>query len=226
MTDNEDMKIGERIKQVRKERRLTQVALAKIAKVQQSTIADLERGRTEKTTSLVEIAYALGVNPAWLSSGKGRKEAVIPTYSTANGSLEQSNISPTKIAIGGRVPLISLVAAGNWEDVVDNYAPGQADEWIATTVAIKQHTYALRVQGDSMEPKFPDGAIIIVEPEDEARHGSYVIVRQNGTEATFKQLVVDGGRKYLKPLNERYPIMQMNQDAVICGVVKQMVMDI
>lgn len=131
-----------------------------------------------------------------------------------------------KIPLRRKVPLISLVAAGNWSESVDNFQPGNADEWIATTIQVKQHTYALRVQGDSMEPRFPNGAIIIVEPEDEARNGSYVIVRQNGSEATFKQLIYDGGQAYLKPLNDRYPIMQMRPDAVICGVVKQMVMDV
>ena len=95
-----------------------------------------------------------------------------------------------------------------------------------TTVPVKRHTYALRVEGDSMEPRFPNGAILIVEPEAEAKNGSYVIVRQNGTDATFKQLVHDGGRWYLKPVNPRYPIMELAEDAVLCGVVKQMVMDV
>lgn len=131
-----------------------------------------------------------------------------------------------KIPLRGRVPLIGWVEAGNWSDVVDNYAPGSAEAWIDTTVPVKRHTYALKVQGDSMEPRFPDGVTIIIEPEEEARNGSYVIVRQNGSDATFKQLVYDGSQAYLKPINSRYPIMQMAPDAVICGVVKQMIMDV
>ena len=130
------------------------------------------------------------------------------------------------VPLRGRVPLISLVAAGNWSEAVDNFLLSNADEWVDTTITVRRHTYALRVQGDSMEPKFPDGAIIIVEPEAEARLGSFVIARQNGSDATFKQLVIDGGQSYLKPLNDRYPIMPMRDDAVICGVVKQMVMDV
>lgn len=224
------MTIGQRIKQERKARKLTQVELAKASKVQQSTIADLERGRTSGTPSTPQIAQALGVNAYWLATGKGQKE---PGYgaSSSNGGIQDAGNISQKLAIGGRVPLISLVAAGNWGEAVNNLEPGQADEWIATTVTVKKHTYALRVQGDSMvsasgKYSFPDGAIIIVEPEEEARHGSFVIVRQNGSEATFKQLVHDGGQMYLKPLNDRYPIMPMRPDAVICGVVKQMVMDV
>jgi SOS-response transcriptional repressor LexA len=116
--------------------------------------------------------------------------------------------------------------ASRWRESVDNYAIREQHEWVATTIEVRKHTYALRVQGDSMEPKFPDGAILIVEPEEEPKNGSFVIVRQNGAEATFKQLILDGGVAYLKPLNPRYPILQMAEDAVICGVVKQVVMNV
>lgn len=69
------MNIGERIKATRKELGLTQVELAKMAKVHQSTIADLERGRTVSTLSLTQIADALKINSTWLSTGIGSKSA-------------------------------------------------------------------------------------------------------------------------------------------------------
>jgi SOS-response transcriptional repressor LexA len=159
------------------------------------------------------------------SARKIEEKANKPRYWLDGKPEIRANVSE-KIPLGRRVPLISYVAAGNWSEAVDNFAPGNADVWIDTTITVRKHTYALRVQGDSMEPKFPDGAIIIIEPEEEARNGSFVIVRQNGTEATFKQLVYDGAQAYLKPMNSRYPIMPMLPDAVICGVVKQMVMDV
>jgi len=137
----------------------------------------------------------------------------------------QSNVSQTIIATR-RVPLISLVAAGTWSEAMDNFQVGDAQEWIETTASVTSGAYALRVEGDSMEPKFPHGAILIVDPNEVARNGSYVIVRQNGSDATFKQLVIDGGESYLRPLNDRYPIMAMRKDAVICGVVKRVEMDV
>lgn len=137
----------------------------------------------------------------------------------------QSNVSHTKIATR-RIPLISLVAAGTWCEAIDTFQVGDAQEWIETTANITKSGYALRVEGDSMEPKFPHGAILIVDPNEQARNGSFVIVRQNGSDATFKQLVMDGGQSYLKPLNDRYPIMAMRPDAVICGVVKRVEMDV
>jgi SOS-response transcriptional repressor LexA len=136
--------------------------------------------------------------------------------------------------IKGKVPLISWVQAGAWSTAVDNLHPGDAEEWIPTTVPIHQHTYALRVKGDSMtnpagDPSFPDGSIIIVEPDAigdaERMLNQFVIVKRTADdEATFKQLVKDAGRYYLKPLNPRYPMLELREDDVFCGVVRERVM--
>ena len=72
-----------------------------------------------------------------------------------------------------------------------------------------------------MEPEFPDGTVIIVEPDMQADPGDFVVVRANGgLECTFKQLMKDGNDWYLKPINDRYPIKPMPKDAVIIGVVR------
>lgn len=137
--------------------------------------------------------------------------------------------------IKGRVPIISWVQAGAFAAVVDNFQPGDADEWEETTVPIHKHTYALRVRGDSMtnpngEPTFPNGQVIIVEPDaidslDKLASSpltSLVIVkRAQDDEATFKQLVKDAGRYWLKPLNPQYQMIELREDDVICGVVRQ-----
>jgi SOS-response transcriptional repressor LexA len=83
-------------------------------------------------------------------------------------------------------------------------------------------TYVLRVQGHSMEPRFTEGELIFVDPDAEAHHGSFVVVRlDDAHQATFKQLVIEGGRRYLRPLNERWPdpIIEINGHATLCGVV-------
>lgn len=124
------------------------------------------------------------------------------------------------------LPLISWVRAGHWSEVTDPFAPGEYEARVAATKVHSPRSFALRVIGDSMEPEFPEGIIITIDPLRAAQHKSFVIVRQNGdTEATFKQLMIEGGRRYLKPLNQRYPIMEMSEDAVIVGVVRQQIRD-
>ncbi len=64
--------------------------------------------------------------------------------------------------------------------------------------------FALRVIGDSMEPEFKDGAIIIIEPAGVVENGSYVLAVQ-GDEYIFRQLVMEGDKHFIKPLNDNYP---------------------
>lgn len=122
----------------------------------------------------------------------------------------------------GVVPLISWVQAGDWSEATDLMQPGVAEDWIETGVKVLAHTFALRVRGDSMEPEFVDGTILVVEPELEANPGDYVIAKNGDGEATFKQLIRDGGDFYLKPLNDRYPIKPLG-NARIIGVVREAV---
>jgi phage repressor protein C with HTH and peptisase S24 domain len=80
--------------------------------------------------------------------------------------------------------------------------------------------YALRVLGDSMEPEFADGCVIIVDPGSAPRDGSYVIVEFAG-DVFFRQLVIDGERRYLRPLNPKYGGFELTPPYVIRGSVAQ-----
>jgi len=80
--------------------------------------------------------------------------------------------------------------------------------------------YALRVVGDSMEPEFADGCVVIVDPGYTPRDGSYVIVEFAG-DVFFRQLVFDGERRFLKPLNSKYGGFELIPPYAIRGGVVQ-----
>lgn len=92
-------------------------------------------------------------------------------------------------------------------------------EMISTSVPVNRYTFALRVTGDSMEPEFTEGMVLIIEPELDPLPGDFVIAKNGGDETTFKQLVKDGTEWYLKPLNPRYPIKALG-DSRIIGVLR------
>jgi SOS-response transcriptional repressor LexA len=121
------------------------------------------------------------------------------------------------------VPVVSEVEAGDYT-VIDNFKPHPKFDTVPVSVPVQRHTYALRVRGDSMVSEtgdsFPDGSLIIVEPELQALPGDYVIVRNSEHETTFKQLIKDGGELLLKPLNLRYPIRPLGR-ATVVGVVRE-----
>jgi phage repressor protein C with HTH and peptisase S24 domain len=81
--------------------------------------------------------------------------------------------------------------------------------------------YALRVVGDSMAPEFADGCVVIVDPGHQPRDGSYLIVEYAG-DVFFRQLVVDGERRFLRPLNPAYGSFELLPPyRVLGGVVQQ-----
>lgn len=127
----------------------------------------------------------------------------------------------------GRCPVISRVQAGAWTEAVDIYEPGYAEEWLLCPVKHGKHTFVLKVEGESMfspsEPKsFRPGDYIFVDPDRQPENGSLVIAKKDSeAAATFKQLIIDGEKCYLKALNRDWPerIIEIDKDTRICGVV-------
>lgn len=169
----------------------------------------------------VEKIFALG--HGWMDrlhdEQQGQASFHNPSIDPFPALLADMPITPRR-----KIPVISYVQAGNWCTLVDNFAPGDADEWVETTGKYSETTYALRVNGTSMQPTINENAIIIVDPQAEWGHNKIVVVRQNGDdEVTVKRLIKDGGTWLLKPDNDRFPIMTMKEDAHVCGVVMEMI---
>ena len=119
---------------------------------------------------------------------------------------------------GGGCPLISWVQAGAW-----TRAPEfpDAEARLHCPARCGPGTFVLRVRGESMAPRFEDGDLIYVDPGVEARSGAYVVMRDGSGEATFKQLVEEDGRRFLRAANPDWPhrIVEARPDAAVCGVV-------
>ena len=121
------------------------------------------------------------------------------------------------------VPVLNKVNAGMYKEIVESH-PDDIDYMPVYGMPTKRYTFALRVDGDSMEPGFPHGCIVIVDPEAEAKPNDYVIAMNGDNEATFKQLIKDGPDFYLRPRNQRYPIKPLGPAriiGVVCGIQLQ-----
>lgn len=80
--------------------------------------------------------------------------------------------------------------------------------------------FALMVLGDSMEPEFREGEVILIEPEGLATDGSFVLA-QLGGEWIFRQLAKQGEGWRLRALNPAYPAADIVDLAPIKGVIIQ-----
>lgn len=172
--------------------------------------------------SMVALCSWLKVRREWLEYG------VLPKEQTGDSNVRQlvSGLESNVREVTGRfgkVPLISWVRAGAWCEA--NFEQHDDETWLSCPVAISDSGYALKVLGDSMTNpgpgrSYPTGCIIFVDPEAETKTGDRVIARVPRTnEATFKILVEDAGRQFLRPINPQYPIIDITEETHICGKV-------
>ena len=80
--------------------------------------------------------------------------------------------------------------------------------------------FALMVLGNSMEPEFVEGEVILIEPEGLATDGSFVLAQLAG-EWIFRQLARQGEGWKLHALNPAYPATDIPDLGSVKGVIIQ-----
>lgn len=118
------------------------------------------------------------------------------------------NVHPA--AGGAKVPLISTK---NHNELYKNGPRREyVEKWISCPSPHSPSTYAMRVQGDAMLAQhgksYPDGAIIFIDPSQDTQSGDRVIARLTADQSVvFKQLIIEGGKQFLRSLNIHYPMI-------------------
>jgi phage repressor protein C with HTH and peptisase S24 domain len=106
-----------------------------------------------------------------------------------------------------RIPLIGFAQAGS-EGFFDDggYPVGGGWDEISMPDVGDPNAYALEISGDSMEPVFRDGDMVIVSPAAPIRRGDRVVVKTRAGEVMAKQLVRQSARRVeLASLNPAHP---------------------
>lgn len=106
-----------------------------------------------------------------------------------------------------RIPLLGMAQAGSNGYFTDaGYPAGGGWDEIAVPEIGDPHAYALEISGDSMEPVFRDGDVIIVSPGAPVRRGDRVVVRTRAGEVMAKELLRQSARRVeLASLNPAHP---------------------
>lgn len=117
-------------------------------------------------------------------------------------------ISPSS-AKAGHIPLIGFAQAGA-EGYFDEDGYPVGDSWdeirLPETNEENQGTYALEISGDSMEPLYRNGDVLVLSRDTAVRKGDRVVVRTTKGEVMAKELVRKTAAKIeLKSLNPAHP---------------------
>lgn len=101
-------------------------------------------------------------------------------------SLVDEGISST---VYQKLPLIGFAQAGN-EGYFDDagYPAGSGWDEILFPDSNDPHAYAIEISGDSMEPLYRDGDVVIVSPQANLRRGDRVILKTRDGEVLAKLL--------------------------------------
>lgn len=155
------MHVGQRIQQKMKECRISQNRLAKQAQISQSGLSSIINGvSSPKEVTLVAIAEALGC-----------------TVGELVGETPPGIIGMKK----GAVPIVGEIACGT---------PITADENIEGYADLPEGVradFALRCKGDSMEPTFDNGDLVLIKQQPDVEDGQIAAVNISG-EATLKHV--------------------------------------
>jgi len=105
------------------------------------------------------------------------------------------------------VPLIGFAEAGAGGYFDDGGFPvGESWDEIAFPAVSDEHAYALEVSGQSMEPAYRDGDVILVSPAAPIRRGDRVVVRTRNGEVMAKELKRRTAKSIeLRSLNAGHP---------------------
>ena len=116
-----------------------------------------------------------------------------------------------------QVPLIGLAEAGAGGFFDDGGFPvGKGWDEIAFPAVNDEHAYALEISGESMQPAYRDGTVIIVSPSAPIRRGDRVVVKTKDGEVMAKELKRRTGKAIeLRSLNPAHAERTLSTNDVL-----------
>lgn len=220
-----DNLLGERVRILREEKKMTQKELAdKLGFKNYTTITKWEKGdNLPRGKELKELAELFNVTSDWLLGLDDYRKApdIVPIYSQlepprqrtvynfAEHQLdEQNNVNEeSTVYLYGQTAAGAPIAYGDINyDVVSGDIPKDADG-------------ALFVNGDSMEPLIENGSIIFYKKQPVVENGEVAVVELNGSEVTCKKFYFNGQDIILRSINDKYEDMIINEGVRVIGKV-------
>lgn len=191
------MTMYERIKMLREKYGMSQQELAeKVGFKTASAVNKIELGlRDLNQTKIMAFAKALHTTPAYLM---GWDDIAVTDEEYGKMVRAAGGVNAKKIPVLGKV--VAGIPIDAVEEILDY-------EEISPEMARQGDFFALQVKGDSMEPKFSDGDVVIVRKQEDVDSGDIAIILVNGDEATIKKVQKFEGGINLVPTNSAYPVL-------------------
>ena len=214
--------LAERLKyamEVLPPKKIKGVELARAVGVKPPSVSDWLSGKSKNMDgpNLVRAAKFLKVNSTWLGTGAGQ-----PT----DKEKEQGQNFDFNTLELIKIPVLDYVQAGMWKDTSFDGVTPLSYTYTTYDGPDPSEIFSIIVRGDSMEPDFKEGDMLVIDSSLQPKPGCFVVAKNGNDEATFKKYRVTGYDEFgrdefeLVPLNDNYPTLSSKgQQVFIIGVM-------
>lgn len=154
---------------------------------------------TRRGLSASGLARAAGLDPTTFNKSKRQApdgkprwpstESVTRALAAAETSWDEfAALIAGREGVGRAIPIVGMARAGADGFFDDAGFPVGADETVRFPDLGEDRVYALEIAGDSMEPMYRAGDVVIVQPGAAVRRGDRIVVRTRAGEVMAKIL--------------------------------------
>lgn len=179
-----------RLKELRQKQGISQKDFASLISIPANTYNQWENGKRQPDNeTMLKLAEYFNVSVDYL--------------------LGRDDNPPVSRRKGVRIPVYGDTAAGVPILAIEDFDSDDPDDWeeITEDMARSGDYIALRIKGDSMEPRMKTGDIVIVRLQPDVETGDIAIVRVNGDSATCKKIKKTPQGLWLISFNPEYEPM-------------------
>lgn len=194
--------IGDQIKRIRRENKLTQKQFSTSLGIAQGFLCAIERGRKKPSATLmIAIQHLYDVSIDGVSRPETARPRSMVPEPAVSGQTEH------------KVPLLQ-------SDTIPGTATTlrSVDEYISLP-GLPENCFAIRYSGDFMSPTIRDGDIVIISPDSVPGPGKIVLITGQWEEPFLRRHRSKGGETYYTADNSVYSPFKPDTSTRVLGVV-------
>lgn len=195
---------GQRIKEIRQLKGLTQKEFADSLGIVQGFLSGLERGKKiPSDTLLIALCHLYEINEDWLSNGNGDIFRKKTTEATSAKSSSNSDI-----------PLLSVISP----EFPDKVSDDEIFDHISLP-NMPEGCFSIINYGDFMAPTIRDGDLVIFKADGSFQNRDIVLVHNRWGETILRRYRIKTSEIFLAPDNPAYAPFKPDPNTKIIGKV-------
>ncbi len=216
------------ISKVKKERALLKDILIKLMEKSNININQLSKNTGLANTTIKRMCTDSECNPTLFSL-----KALAEFFGVTTNQLVGDELLPQDVASYYpqfehwiNVPIVSLEQVAVWPSNIEEIKESATTKYVKTDLEVSENIFAVIAKDESLEPRFPEGTILIFNPDKIPSNKDFVVLLlPNKQIPQFRQVLIDGPDIYVKAINPTFaesgPILLNKNKSKILGTLIQ-----